>query len=243
MGGMTRARSRTTRRAGVAAAAVTAGLVGGLVLAPAVATAATSDRSTAEAATERVQRLKDALQGLVDDGTLDEEQRDAVASRLAEQLPPRGHGHGHGHGHGLGHGHGDGHGHGHGKVHGNGLGGGPALDAAAGVLGLSAEELRAELRGGRSLADVAAERGVDVDDVEQAIVDAAEQRLDEAVADGRLTQEQADERRARLPELAAEAVEREGLPGHGRKGPKGPKGPDRPAQEPDAGTEPSSYTA
>lgn len=210
-------RSRTA----TVAAAVTlglGGLAGGLVLAPAVATAVTSEQGTAQAAGERVQRLEDALQGLVEDGTLEAAQRDAVAERLAGQVPPRGHGRGQWHGHGH-------------------EGRRVALDVAADVLGTTQDALRSALRDGRSLADVAREKGVDEQALVDALVTAAQERLTRAVEAGRLTQEQADQRRAGLEQRVQDTVERPGRPR------RGPEPPDHAPDAPDAQTEPSSYSA
>jgi polyhydroxyalkanoate synthesis regulator phasin len=62
---------------------------------------------------------------------------------------------------------------------------GHGLDAAASYLGLSVDELRTQLRSGKPVADVARAQGKSGADVKQ--------HLDRAVADGRLTQAQADE--------------------------------------------------
>jgi polyhydroxyalkanoate synthesis regulator phasin len=61
------------------------------------------------------------------------------------------------------------------------------LDEAASYLGLSETELRAQLRDGKSLAQVARDRGKSVDGLVDALVAAAKERLDEAVAAGRIT--------------------------------------------------------
>jgi hypothetical protein len=70
---------------------------------------------------------------------------------------------------------------------------GDQLTAAAGYLGLSVDELRERLRDGQSLADLAKAEGKSVEGLEQAIVHAAKKKLDQAVDDGVLTQEQADD--------------------------------------------------
>lgn len=57
--------------------------------------------------------------------------------------------------------------------------GGLGLEAAAEALGITEDELRDELRDGSSIADVAAERNVDVQTVIDAMVEAANERLDE----------------------------------------------------------------
>jgi hypothetical protein len=147
------------------------------------------------AATERI---REALIGLVEDGSITDEQADEVAATLSEA--------------GLGgrHGHG---------------GGRPALDTAADALGMTEDELREALQAeDTSLADVAEAQGVAVDTLIQALVDAQEERIAGAVEDGRLTQEEADERLADLEDRVTELVNSDELPrggpgrGHGRHG-------------------------
>ena len=64
------------------------------------------------------------------------------------------------------------------------------LDAAASYLGLTEAELETQLESGKSLAQVAKDRGKSVDGLIQAMVDQATKRLDAAVAAGRLTKAQ-----------------------------------------------------
>src|SRR5919205_2485364 len=64
------------------------------------------------------------------------------------------------------------------------------LDATASYLGLTEAELRTQLESGKSLAQVAKDRGKSVDGLIQALVDSATKRLDAAVAAGRLTKAQ-----------------------------------------------------
>ena len=64
------------------------------------------------------------------------------------------------------------------------------LDAAASYLGLTEAELRTQLESGKTLAQVAKDRGKPVDGLIQALVDAATKRLDADVAAGRLTKAQ-----------------------------------------------------
>jgi len=61
------------------------------------------------------------------------------------------------------------------------------LDAAASYLGLTDAQLDAQLESGKSLAQVAKDRGKSVDGLIQALVDSATKKLDSAVAAGRLT--------------------------------------------------------
>jgi AraC-like DNA-binding protein len=67
------------------------------------------------------------------------------------------------------------------------------LDAAASYLGLTEEQLRTELEGGKTLAQVAQAHNKSVDGLVDALVADAKKHLDAAVAAGRLTQAQADE--------------------------------------------------
>jgi hypothetical protein len=66
------------------------------------------------------------------------------------------------------------------------------LSTAAHYLGLSEDELEERLNDGSTLAEVAEAEGKSVDGLEQALVDAAKQRIDQAVEDGDLTQAEAD---------------------------------------------------
>jgi hypothetical protein len=74
-----------------------------------------------------------------------------------------------------------------------------SLEAAADYLGLTAAELRERLEDA-TLAQIAKDRGKSVDGLTRGLVTAAETRIDEAVAAGRLTQEQAAELKAALPD-------------------------------------------
>ncbi|HEY8171840.1 MAG TPA: hypothetical protein VIH21_02035 [Dehalococcoidia bacterium] len=72
------------------------------------------------------------------------------------------------------------------------------VESAAGALNMSADDLRAELKSGKSVADVAAEKNVPLDDVKSGITADAKAKLDAAVANQRLTQERADALLAKL---------------------------------------------
>jgi hypothetical protein len=76
---------------------------------------------------------------------------------------------------------------------------GPAFgDAAATYLGLTPTELRAQLEGGKTLAQVVAAQGKSVAGLEAAILAGAKQELDQAVAAGKLTAAQEQEMLSRL---------------------------------------------
>lgn len=147
-----------------------------------------------ETSTTREDRIRDALVGLVEDGSITDAQADEVATTLA--------------GSGLG-----GHGHGHGG------GGRLDLSAAATALDMTEDELREALRADdTSLADVAGQQGVEVATLVDALVTAQQERIDQAVEDGDLTQEQADERLADLEERVTERVNSDD---RGHRGPGG----------------------
>jgi len=67
------------------------------------------------------------------------------------------------------------------------------IDAAAKFLGLTRAELGEQLRSGKSLADVAKDKGKSVDDLKSAIKAGVKSQLDDAVGKKRLTQAKADE--------------------------------------------------
>ncbi len=76
------------------------------------------------------------------------------------------------------------------------------FDTAAGALGLTPEEFFAELHAGKSLDEIAEAKGVDVQTVYDAMNaargEAMRQAIQQAVEDGRITQEQADQMLERL---------------------------------------------
>jgi hypothetical protein len=86
-------------------------------------------------------------------------------------------------------------------LHEGGPGGGrglgqPELEAAAKVLGMTTDELSAALQSGKTLDQLAQEANVDVQNVKDAIqaahVTEMRQRIQQAVDDGTITQENAD---------------------------------------------------
>lgn len=162
------------------AAAGVLGLSGLALAGPALAAAGAP--SVGAAVSSQVDRVKQALAGLVTDGTLNQGQADRVASTLgAAGVGPDGH---------------DGR---------RGGRGGPDLAAAATALGTSEADLRTALQGGRTLAQVAKDKGVAVGTLVSALVDAEKTRTAKQVTDGRLTQAQADQR---LEGLTARVTQR-----------------------------------
>ena len=115
------------------------------------------------------ERIKEALQGLVDDGTLTTPQVDAVVEALAEARP-------------------------------DGRRGSHAAHAwsrhgadIANILGVTEDELKTALADGETIADVATEQGVVVQEVIDAIVAATTEKVNAAVEAGRIDQERANE--------------------------------------------------
>jgi hypothetical protein len=84
----------------------------------------------------------------------------------------------------------------HGGGFGRGLCGEAGLEAAAEALGMTTDELSTQLWGGKTLADLADEKTVDLqtvrDAVEAACKQATRDAIEQAVTDGRLSREQAD---------------------------------------------------
>jgi uncharacterized protein YidB (DUF937 family) len=75
---------------------------------------------------------------------------------------------------------------------------GAGLDEAATALGITPAELRTALQSGKTIAQVAKDKGVDVQKVIDALVAAASARIDQAVTAGKLTPAQATTRKAEL---------------------------------------------
>ncbi len=80
------------------------------------------------------------------------------------------------------------------------------ISVAAEKLGLTREELMAELQGGKTIADVAAEKNVAVETIVNAFLAPRAERLQELVANGQLTQEQADNQLAQMKTTVTERL-------------------------------------
>jgi|SRR5436190_2385512 len=85
-----------------------------------------------------------------------------------------------------------------------------AAKVAADKIGVSVEDLKAAVKGGQSVADLATAHNVAPADVEQAIVDAGTTKVDAAVTAGTLTPQQGGFLKARLPEMANKFVNKVG---------------------------------
>lgn len=192
-----RAPRRFTTQRKFAAAGLAAGLLGGgaagmLMTNSPLSSAATASVSQAEDPpadtgeevagdeSRREAHLGEVLAPLVENGTIDQGQADAVIAALLEAAPDRPMGR-------------------RGRAW-------VSFKAAAEAIGIEPRELAASLRDGSTIAEVATEHGVEVQAVIDAMVAEAKQRLDEAVADGRITAEEAAERLAKLTERITEGV-------------------------------------
>lgn len=133
------------------------------------------------AARERhAERLAEVLAPLVQDGTIDQAQADAVIQALVDAAPQRPRAAHHAERRGL--------------------------MTAAEAIGIEPRELADALRGGSTIAQVAQDHGVEVQTVIDAMVADASERLDRAVANGRLSEEEAAQRLAELTERITERV-------------------------------------
>jgi lambda repressor-like predicted transcriptional regulator len=102
------------------------------------------------------------------------------------------------------------------------------LDTAADYLEMDHADVRRALHDGKSLVDLAKDQGKSIDGLKEALRDAIRRDADEAVDDGVLTQEQADDFVEKLTGAVDELVERSGGLGFGLRGPGfgiGPLGP------------------
>ncbi|GAB6897710.1 hypothetical protein [Kineosporia succinea] len=173
---------------GVAAGAVVLGIAG-FAAYPAFADDTPTDPPAASASptppgssAKGEDRIQDALKDLVTDGTITQDQADKVAEKLAEKAGP------------------------HLDLR---IAGpfGVALDEVAKVLGVDRDEVESALADGKSIKELAQEKGKSVDDVVDALVTAATAKIDQAVKDGRLEQDRADDLEAKLRERITSAVE------------------------------------
>ncbi len=187
----------------IAATAISGAAAGATLLAPGVSGAQDTTTAPSTAPGPDVQRrdpaahITEALQPLVDNGTLTDSQVQAVIEALQAARPHRGDHPGR-----------------------------PNLDSVAAVLGTDADTLGQELRDGQSLADIAAANGVDTQDVVDAIVAQIDERIQAGVDAGKLDQTKADEMLANA-ETRAQAIVNgtarpDGPRGHHGPGQNGP---------------------
>ena len=136
-------------------------------------------------------RFKGVLDGLVQDGTIDQTQEDKIIQAFKDAAPANNPDNGR-RGKGFERGR-------HPVLEG-------MLDTAATTIGVSDADLRSALQSGKSVADVAKEHNVDPATVVTAIVDAGNTKIDEAVTNGKITQERADKMKSHLSDAATKFV-------------------------------------
>jgi len=103
--------------------------------------------------------------------------------------------------------------------HGGKFGGKQDLSAIATALGVTTDELRESVRGGTSIADLAAEKKVDVQTLIDAQKAAIVAQVNKELAAGTITQEQADKHIANAAARAEDIVNGKGF-GRGERGPR-----------------------
>lgn len=132
---------------------------------------------------------KAAIEQAVKDGKLTRAQADALEQRLNANTPfaPFFRGFRRGVAKGVGFG-----------LHVGALGGANTVEAVANALNMKPADLTAQLRSGKTLADIAKAQNVDEAKVKQAIIDAVKAQLQREVQDGIITQGQADQILSRL---------------------------------------------
>ena len=184
----------------IAAIATAAIVLGGfsaalVVQSPDVASAQeveSEDTETAAPAT-----IEQVLADLVSEGVITEEQSTQISAALQERVGPF-------------------------RGHRGGFARGMHLETAAEVIGLDFEALADALRDGQTIAEVAEANGSSAAAVINALVAEMNTNLDQAVEDGKLTTERAEEIRADAPDRIEAMVNGEF---EGRKGHRGHHGP------------------
>ena len=197
---------------GAAGLLMTGTTLAGAQTAEAPATPATPAPAADGTKAPRAGWAKSVLDGLVADGTITQAQADKVQAALQAARPAKGIG----------------------KVR------HAKLDDAASALGMTVGELRTTLQGGKSLAAIAQEKGIDAAKVVDALLAQLKTHLDQHVASGRNTQAEADQMladaRARIQAFVNGEAPFDGPgAGFGRGHRHGPKG-----GAPANGTAPSS---
>jgi ribosomal protein S13 len=98
------------------------------------------------------------------------------------------------------------------------------LNEAASAVGLTADELAAQLKGGKTLAEVAQAKGIAKTDLIAKLTAQATAKIDERVKSGKMTADQAAKVKANLNDKIAKAVDSKGLQREFHRGDKGERG-------------------
>lgn len=119
---------------------------------------------------------------------------------------------------------------GHGKHEGFGFFGNNLVKETAALLGVEQKAITDELKQGKTLAQIAQEKGLTEDDYLQKLVAAENQSIDSALSSGKITQDQADKKKSVLSDRLKKAIEstkpkdgehKGGVRGKGQFGPFG----------------------
>lgn len=137
--------------------------------------------------------IEDVLADLVEDGVITEEQATQVAEALRERAGAF-------------------------RGHRPGIDRGARLETVADVIGIEVDALTDALRDGQTIAEVADANGSSAQAVIDALIAEMNSKVDQAVEDGKLTSERADEIRANASERIESMVNGEF---EGRRGPGG----------------------
>lgn len=231
---------KTAAAAAMAASLTIGGGAGAVLFAPNLVGAQTDDTGTDDTGTDDTGTddagneesgrpepgtfLSEALAPLVEDGTIDQGQSDAVVEAIQDAKPdsfgkgPRGRGH-------IAH-----------------VGG----EAVTDLLGIDAAELRALISDGQTLAEIGEANGVSVDQLVDALLSEVTERLDAAVEGEHLTADEAADKLAEATERAEDRIngeldgefdgEFEGRRGRGGFGPGGNGPADAPGDDGDETT-------
>lgn len=162
------------------------GLAGAALVSPGFASAADSATTAAAGGiADRVAHIKSSLAGLVSNGTITQAQADKVATTLAADMPP-------------------------GRPDRHGMRGPGHLspEAIAKVLGITTDQLRTAHAAGKTLAQIAADRGIRKADLISTLVAAAKAQLAADVTAGRITQAEANDISADLTAHVTRDVDR-----------------------------------
>src|SRR5205814_7825029 len=172
----------------IATVSVIAALGGGAFVLNAVLPAGASSRSVKQTASSGPgdqspkcegprAKFKNVLDGLVQDNTITQDQEDKIVQAFKDAAPD--------------------------KKHGRGPGGRQGrrqvvkgmVETAADAIHIAPADLVTALQSGKSVADVATENNVDPATVVQAIVDAGNAKIEQAVTNGKVDQTRADKRK------------------------------------------------
>lgn len=183
-------------------------------------TASSSTSATATNDQKPGDALKSVLDGLVSDGTITQSQADAITKKMddwraANPRPDRGD---------------------KGGMRGGAMAG-AKLDDIATALGTTVSDLQTKLQAGQSLRTIAGDK---VDALTTLLTTKANERIDQAVTDGKITADTAATMKSQVAQKVQEMLDRTGPMGGGR-GPGGHRG-GAPMGAPAAGQTPSTTT-